>query len=51
MLEGVGKFISKYVSGGFKNLEWLIQEMDVTQWGIVAVIFVITGFLALRTKL
>lgn len=44
------RFISKqleYVCNGF---DWVIQEMDVTQWGIVAVIFVVMGFMALRTR-
>lgn len=49
-MDQVGKFFSKKIQGGFTNLEWLIQEMDMTQWGIVAVVFVITGFLALKTK-
>ena len=50
MFDVLGKYISKYLGAGVGNLNWLIQEMDVTQWGIVAVIFVITGFVALRTK-
>lgn len=47
----MGNLISKWIGGAFDNFHWLIQEMDVTQWAIVAVIFVITGFMALRTKL
>ncbi len=39
----IGKFIH--------NVDWLMQEMDVTQWGIVSVIFVVLGFLALKTRI
>ena len=49
--EAMGRLISNWISGSFENLNWLILEMDVTQWGIVSVIFVVVGFMALRTKL
>ncbi len=48
-------YVTKYLSGklesGWDNTLWIMKEMDVTQWGILSVIFVISGFLALRTKL
>ncbi len=48
------KIISRFLSRIFENVgdgfDWLIYQMDVTQWGIVAVLFVVTGFMALKTK-
>lgn len=44
------EFLSKWIKYGVENANWMILEMDVTQWGIVTVIFVITGFLALKTR-
>ncbi len=44
------RFVGEWLDTGWDNLYWLMQTMDVTQWGIVAVIFVVTGFMALRTK-
>jgi hypothetical protein len=32
------------------NIDWLMQAMDVTQWGMVAVTVVVLGFLALKTR-
>jgi hypothetical protein len=45
------KLLSKWIGHAFDSLEWLILEMDVTQWGIVSVIFVVLGFFALRTRI
>lgn len=42
--------ISDWIGSFFKNFNWLIQTMDVTQWAIVSVIFVVTGFVALKTR-
>jgi len=47
----IGRVISQWISEFFTNLDWVITQMDMTQWGIVSVIFVVIGFLALRTKL
>ena len=47
----MGRMISKWIGEAIDGLAWMIQAMDVTQWGIVAVIFVVVGFLALRTRL
>ena len=44
-------FISNWLSKGTSNFSWLIQTMDVTQWGIVACVIVFLGFLALKTKI
>lgn len=46
----VGNFIGKQLGNAWDNLYWLMMEMDVTQWGILAVLFVATGFAALRTR-
>lgn len=43
--------IFRWIGKLFGGLEWLIMEMDVTQWGIVSVIFVVLGFFALRTRI
>lgn len=45
------KRILGWIGDGFDGLEWLILEMDVTQWGIVSFIFVVLGFIALRTRI
>jgi len=45
------RIISGWFSSALENLNWLIMTMDVTQWGIVSVIFVVTGFMALRTRI
>lgn len=47
----IGRTITKWISEFFNNLEWLVTHMDMTQWGIVSVIFVVVGFMALRTRL
>ena len=43
--------IGKWISSLFKQLDWLLTQMDMTQWAIVSVIFVVVGFMALRTRL
>lgn len=45
------RMLSKWVENFSEGLNWLIMEMDVSQWGIVSVIFVIVGFMALRTRI
>ena len=45
------RMISGWISSAFSTLEWLILTMDITQWGIVSTIFVVVGFLALRTRI
>ncbi len=47
----MGRMISKWIGGASENFTWLIKEMDVTQWGIVAVLFVLIGFVALKTRI
>ncbi len=47
----MGYQVLKWINKTLYNLNWLIQEMDMTQWGIVAVIFVVLGFLALKTRM
>jgi len=51
MHEMIGRTFTKWISEFFSNLEWLVIQMDMTQWGIVSVIFVVVGFMALRTRL
>ncbi len=50
MLHSVGQYISTKLSAGWDNVYWVMMEMDVMQWGILSVIFVIAGFMALRTR-
>jgi len=50
MLQTIGRYISTKISAGWDNTYWLMMEMDVTQWGILSVIFVVAGFMALRTR-
>ncbi|GAB5406074.1 MAG: hypothetical protein Aurels2KO_43050 [Aureliella sp.] len=47
----VVKYLLKILSNFCDNTYWLMQEMNVTQWGIVSVIFVIAGFMCMRSKL
>ena len=44
------QMISGWIKNGWEGLEWLIVTMDVTQWGIVSAIFVVLGFMALRSQ-
>ncbi len=50
MLQSVGRFISSCIGAGWDNVHWLMMEMDVAQWGILSAIFVVAGFMALRTR-
>ncbi len=50
MFKAVGHFITSYLSAGWDNIYWVMMEMDVLQWGILSTIFVVAGFMALRTK-
>lgn len=50
MLSSVGRYILTKLGAGWDGLYWLMMEMDVMQWGIISVIFVIAGFMALRTR-
>ncbi len=45
------RWITRFLSDTVENSNWLIREMDVTQWAIVAVVFVLTGFMALKTRI
>lgn len=47
----IGRFFSDLVDGSLDNLSWLIQAMDMTQWAIVAILFVLSGFVALKTRI
>ena len=42
--------IKSWFFKGIYNLDWLMQAMDVTQWGMVATTVVVLGFLALKTR-
>ncbi|MEZ6079316.1 MAG: hypothetical protein R3C56_27705 [Pirellulaceae bacterium] len=33
-------------AAGWETIYWLMMEMDVMQWGILSLIFVIAGFMA-----
>lgn len=45
------KHIAKWLQHGWESLYWALMEMDVTQWGILSAIFVVTGFMALKTRI
>lgn len=47
----IANFVTKWIVDLFKKLDWTITQMDMTQWGIVSVVFVIVGFMALRTRI
>jgi hypothetical protein len=42
--------LSKWFSKVLYNFNWILEHMDLTQWGIVSVVFVVLGFLALKTR-
>lgn len=44
------KVVFGWMKEFLKGLDWVIQTMDVTQWAIISVIFVVLGFMALRTR-
>jgi hypothetical protein len=46
----IAKFVTKYLDYAWDSLYWVMMQMDVTQWGILAVLFVVSGFMALRTR-
>lgn len=50
MFQSVANFVSSKLDAGWENLYWLMMEMDVMQWGILSSLFVIAGFMALRTR-
>jgi hypothetical protein len=45
------KFIGKWVGAAWDGVYWMMMEMDITQWAIVSILFVISGFMALRTRI
>lgn len=49
------KYISRFLTDCLNDLldgfNWLTYQMDVTQWGILAAVFVICGFMALKTRI
>ena len=46
----VTRFLGNNFSKTTNKVIWLIENMDLTQWGIVAAVFVFLGFLALKSK-
>ncbi len=50
MFKTISKFINPYLNEGWESVHWFMMEMDEMQWGIVALIFVIAGFMALSTE-
>jgi hypothetical protein len=47
----IGRMIAQWFSDFVSYMDRLISDMDMTQWGIVSVVFVIVGFMALRSRL
>lgn len=47
----LGKLVLQLLENIFDTFTWVIMEMDLTQWGIIAVLLVVTGFVALKTKI
>jgi hypothetical protein len=45
------RYLSNLVSKLLEGFNWLVLEMDQTQWGVVAAILVVVGFMALRTRI
>lgn len=51
MFKYLGGLLSKLLENVGDSFSWLIMEMDLTQWAVIAVLFVVTGFVALKTKI
>ncbi len=50
MFHAVSNYITTKLNDGWGAIYWVMMEMDVMQWGILSAIFVIAGFMALRTR-
>ena len=50
MLNTIGNAIGSRLSSGWDLIYWVMMEMDVIQWGVMSMVFVVSGFVALRTR-
>ena len=50
MFKAIANSIVSRLSDGWDTIYWVMIEMDVIQWGILSVVFVVAGFMALRTR-
>ena len=41
---------SHYLSQAWTNANWMFNAMDVTQWGLVSVVMVVLGFIAIKVR-
>ncbi len=51
MVRWVYGFVWSCLDQVWDHVYWFMMAMDVTQWGILSAVFVIAGFMALRTRL
>ncbi|GIW97700.1 MAG: hypothetical protein KatS3mg111_1033 [Pirellulaceae bacterium] len=48
MLKVVFQWIQGALATLFSNINWAIQEADLTQWAIISIAFVAAGFLCMK---
>jgi hypothetical protein len=51
MFDFVGRYFSRLGTNFTEGIHWMLNEMSVTQWAILAGVFVFAGFMALKTKI
>ncbi|QDV25092.1 hypothetical protein [Aureliella helgolandensis] len=42
--------VGQYLTAGVDAVIHVMQTMSVTQWGVVSVVFVVAGFMLLKTR-
>jgi hypothetical protein len=48
MFDRLPGYLLRLAANMWTNIDWLIQQMDMTQWAIVAALFVVLGGISLR---
>ena len=43
-------FVNHYAEKAWHDLNWMFNTMDVTQWGIVSLVMVTLGFIAIKVR-
>lgn len=42
--------LSNYLNQAVSHANWMFNAMDITQWGLVSVIMVVLGFIAIKVR-
>ncbi|MFK7737992.1 MAG: hypothetical protein AB8B50_18320 [Pirellulaceae bacterium] len=51
MFDFIGRYFSRWGTNCGEGIQWMLNEMSVNQWAILAGVFVFAGFMALKTKI